>query len=133
MADNQTKMKILIVDDDKFLLDMYLIKFSESNFEVTLAVDGEEALEKIEAGLRPDVFLLDILMPKLDGFQLVSKLKEKGFDKGAAIIVLSNLGQEEDINKGLSLGVDGYIVKATATPSEVVAKALEIFKTKSKN
>ncbi len=118
--------KILIVDDDKFLLDMYALKFSEREFEVTTAENGEDALGKIEAGLRPDVYLADILMPKMDGFQLVTSIKERGLDKTAAVIILSNLGQKEDVDKGLSLGVDGYIIKASATPSEVVSQTLEI-------
>jgi len=125
--------KILIIDDDKFLLDMYSIKFSENDFEVSTANSGESALEKIEGGLRPDVYLIDLLMPKLDGFQLIDKLREKGINQEAAIIILSNLGQKEDIDKGLKLGVDGYIVKASATPSEVVQKTIDIVKTKLKH
>lgn len=120
----------MIVDDDKFLLDMYSIKFSEQKFEVVTAVDGEDALEKVNAGARSDVYLIDVLMPKLDGFQLIEKLKEKGINNESAVIILSNLGQQDDINKGLSLGVDGYIVKAAATPSEVVQKTIDIINTK---
>jgi len=122
--------KILIIDDDKFLLDMYSIKFTESHFEVSTADNGEDALAKVESGLRPDIYLVDLLMPKLDGFQLISKLHEKGIGKEAAIVILSNLGQKEDIDKGLKLGVDGYIVKASATPSEVVSQTVDIVKTK---
>ncbi len=124
--------KILIVDDDKFLLDMYSIKFGEHKFEITTASNGEEAWEKLEAGLRADVYLVDILMPKMDGFQLISKMMDKGIHTDSAIIVLSNLGQKEDIDKGLSLGVDGYIIKASATPSEVVAKTIDIVEHKVK-
>ncbi len=123
----------MIIDDDKFLLDMYSIKFSEQKFEVKTAANGEEALEQINAGYRGDIYLVDILMPKLDGFQLISKLKEQDIDKKAAVIILSNLGQQDDINKGLSLGVDGYIVKATATPSEVVQKTVDIAKSKKRH
>jgi CheY-like chemotaxis protein len=124
--------KILIIDDDKFLLDMYSIKFGEHKFEITTASNGEEAWEKLEAGLRADVYLVDILMPKMDGFQLISKMMDRGIHKDSAIIVLSNLGQKEDIDKGLSLGVDGYIIKASATPSEVVAKTIDIVEHKVK-
>jgi len=124
--------KILIIDDDKFLLDMYSIKFGEHGFEVTTAINGEEALEKIDGGLRPDIYLVDVLMPKIDGFELIAKLKEKGITTEAAVIILSNLGQKEDVDKGLQLGVDGYIVKASATPSEVVTKATDIAKNKLK-
>lgn len=130
MAD--TKYKILITDDDKFLLDMYSIKFGEHNFEVVTATNGEDALEKIDTGVRADIYLVDILMPKMDGFQLIEKMKEKGINKEGAVIILSNLGQKDDVEKGANLGVDGYIIKASATPSEVVAKVIDIVKNKKK-
>ena len=120
------KYSILIVDDDKFLSEMYSIKFSERDFVVETASDALEALSKVEAGLKPDIFLVDIVMPGMDGFELVQRLKEKGLDSKQSIIVLSNLGQKEDVERGLSLGADGYIVKASATPTEVVDKVLEI-------
>ena len=120
------KKKILIVDDDKFLLDMYSIKFSEHGFELQSAGSGAEALEKLAGGWRPDVYLVDIIMPTMDGFQLIEELKNRGYREGSALIVLSNLGQKEDIEKALAMGVDGYIVKASATPSEVVSKVGDI-------
>lgn len=122
--------KILVVDDDKFLLDMYSLKFSEQGFGVETALGSEIALEKVENGLRPDIFLVDLLMPKIDGFQFIEKLREKGIGPETVIVILSNLGQKEDIDRGLSLGVDGYIIKAAATPSEVVAKVIDISKQK---
>lgn len=121
------KPKILIVDDDQFLLNMYSLKFAEREFEVATATDGEVALEKTEAGFLADIYLIDVLMPKIDGFQLITTLKDRHLVNGAAVLILSNLGQQEEINKGLSLGIDGYIVKATATPSEVVNKVSDIF------
>ncbi len=126
MTTEHPKPKILIVDDDQFLLDMYSIKFTERNFEVATASDGEQALDKIQNGLLADIYLIDVLMPKLDGFQLIAALKDKKLIDGGAVIILSNLGQQEDVTKGLSLGIDGYIVKATATPSEVVNKVSDI-------
>ena len=126
MANAANNKKILIVDDDKFLLDMYSIKFSEHGFTVDTALSADEALAKFEAGFQPAIFLVDLIMPGMDGFQLIEKLKEKGAAKSAAIVILSNLGQKEDIEKGLGLVADGYIIKASATPSEVVAKVTEI-------
>lgn len=120
------KYSILIVDDDKFLSEMYSIKFSERGFVVESAGDGPTALAKIDAGLKPDICLVDIIMPEMDGFELIQRLKERKTEGKMTIIVLSNLGQKEDVEKGLSLGADGYIVKASATPSEVVNKVLEI-------
>lgn len=124
---NEEKRKILIVDDDKFLLDMYSIKFTESGFAIDTAFSAAEAIQKLDAGFRPDIYLVDIIMPVMDGFELIRELKAKKVDLESAVVVLSNLGQKDDIEKALALGVDGYIVKASATPSEVVAKVLDIY------
>ena len=113
--------KVLIVDDDAFLLDMYSIKFKESGFSVEIAQNGEEAVEKVKE-LNPDVILLDIVMPKLDGFEVLRAFKKDKIAENALIIILTNLGQKEDIEKGLALGAADYIIKAHFTPSEVVAK-----------
>jgi len=120
--------KILIVDDDKFLLDMYALKFGESDFTVETAMSGEDALKRLDEGFEPAIYLIDIIMPGMDGFKLIETLKEKGKVNASTIIILSNLGNKEDIEKGLGLGVDGYIVKASATPSELVTKVIEIAK-----
>jgi len=120
------KYSILIVDDDKFLSDMYSVKFTERGFAVETAPNGPSALEKIDAGLAPDICLVDIVMPEMDGFELVQHLTKRPSPNKRHIIILSNLGQKEDVEKGLSLGADGYIVKASATPTEVVDKVLEI-------
>lgn len=122
----EKKTKILIVDDDKFLLEMYSIKFSEYNFEVTSSLGSIDALEKIEGGYEPDIVLLDIVMPTMDGFELLERIKNSGLIKGAKIVILSNLGQPGDIERGKELGARGYIVKASATPTEVVKKVMEI-------
>lgn len=126
MEENTNKKKILIVDDDKFLVDMYSLKFNESDYQVETAQSGDEAVKLLEEGLVPDVYLVDVVMPGMDGFELVGKIKEKFNGHRGAIIILSNLGQKEDVEKGLSLGADGYIVKASATPTEVVNKVKEI-------
>lgn len=126
------KGKIIIVDDDKFLLDMYAMKFGEQGFDVTQCSSAEEALDKVNGGLHPDVFLVDIIMQKMDGFTFIQTLNEKDLKGQSAVIILSNLGQKEDVEHGLKLGADGYIVKASATPSEVVTKVLEIMNNKKK-
>ena len=120
------KYSILIVDDDKFLIDMYTLKFTEKGFVVDTAMNGPEALQKVDGGLDPDIFLVDIVMPEMDGFELIQHLIQRQKEKRSSIIVLSNLGQKEDVEKGLALGADGYIVKASATPTEVVEKVIEI-------
>lgn len=119
--------KILIIDDDIFLLDMYALKFKDSGFDVEISKSGAEALEKLESNnFSPAVILLDILMPVMDGFELLKNLKEKRLAGNSKIIVLSNLGQKEEIEKGISLGADDYIIKAHHTPSEVVEKVRKI-------
>jgi len=126
------KYSVFIVDDDKFLLEMYALKFTEKNFEVSSSLSSTEAFNKLKDGFVPDILLLDIVMPTMDGFALLQKLQEeKAVKKETTIIYLSNLGQKDDIEKGLSLGADGYIIKASSTPSEVVEKVLAIVKEKN--
>ncbi len=121
MKDN-TPYKILIVDDDKFLLNMYSIKFQKEKFDVTVASDGMEALKKLQEGLSPDAIVLDIVMPVMDGLECLEKIRSEDLAKNATILILSNQGQSSDIDKAKRLGIDGYIVKATTIPSEVVTE-----------
>jgi PleD family two-component response regulator len=125
-SESEKRYKILIVEDDKFLMDMYTVKFGEYSFDITPSFGASIALSKLEEGLVPDIILTDVVMPVMDGFEFLAAVKEKKLAQGATIIVLSNLGQKEDISKGIELGASGYIVKATSTPTEVVKKVLEI-------
>ncbi len=127
----ETKKNLLIVDDDSFLLDMYAIKFGQSDFAVTTALGPELALEKLHSGYTPEVMLLDIVMPVMDGFELIEKMKEEGLAQNAIRIILSNRGQASDIARGESLGVSGYIVKASSTPGEVIEKVKSIIANKN--
>lgn len=122
----ELKKKIFIIDDDSFLLDMYALKFSQSNFDVTTALGSEPALEKLKEGFVPDLMLLDIVMPVMDGFEFIEKIKEEKLASGVTFIFLSNRGQPSDIARGESLGAAGYIVKASSTPSEVIEKVSSI-------
>ena len=133
MADtNDKKYSIFIVDDDVFLIDMYALKFSQSNFEVKTATSPEKALEILRGGFIPDILLLDVLMPVMNGFQLLKVMNDENLIPGATKIILSNLGQQRDIELGQSLGAAGYIVKASMTPSEVVTEVMKIFGNKAK-
>jgi len=126
-------MKVFIVEDDRFLLDMYVIKFGERGFDVMTAFGGDDALSKIEKDkIKPDVMLLDLVMPGLGGFELLEKIKKENYISNTVIIILSNLGQKEDIDRGITLGANGYIVKASATPSEVVNKVIAIMEKSGK-
>lgn len=118
--------KILIVDDDSFLLDMYALKFSQSGFEVTTALGAMPALEKLHAGLSPEVLLTDIVMPVMDGFEMLEKIHAENLAPNAVKVILSNRGQESDMKRGSQLGVSGYIVKASTTPSEVIQQVGDI-------
>ncbi len=124
------KHKILIIDDDSFLLDMYALKFSKSNFDVTASLGPEIALEKLRKGLVIDVILLDIVMPVMDGFDLLEKMKEENLSIDSIKIILSNRGQASDIARGEALGAAGYIVKASSTPTEVLEKVQSIISKK---
>ena len=114
------KIKILIVDDDKFLLDMYSVKFRQDGFDVEIGTGGEDALTKLRAGLTIDAIMLDIVMPGIDGFELLEIIKKENLGGTPRLIVLSNQGQEEEIERAKQLGADDYIVKASAIPSEVL-------------
>lgn len=123
-AKNQTT--ILIVDDDMFLLDLYASRFTQEGFSVTSASNGKEALDKITAGFAPQVMLLDVVMPVMDGFELLEALTADHLLETTVKIFLTNLSREEDMVRGRTLGAAGYIIKASSTPSEVVTQVRTI-------
>ena len=114
-----SKQKILLVEDDGFLASIYSQKLELEGYEVTFATNGEDGL-KLAQKDHPDLLLLDLLMPKMDGFSVLKALKEDPKTKNAPVILLTNLGQEEDIARGKEMGSVGYLVKANITPAEVV-------------
>jgi len=122
--------KILIIEDDSFLSEMYSTKLIQEGFETEIAVDGEQGIDKIK-NIKPDLVLLDIVLPKMDGFEILESVKKDPEFKNIPIILLTNLGQKNEIEKGLSLGADEYIIKAHFTPTAVVAKVKEILKSKN--
>ncbi len=121
------KVKIMIVDDDKFLLDMYSRKFSQNNYEVTVCIGADDCLEKLKSRNLPDILVLDLIMPKMDGLTLFKEIKENNLSPNSKNIILTNQGQQSDLDKVKDLGIDGYIIKALHTPTEVVEKIKEIF------
>lgn len=122
---------ILIVEDDPMISDMYQRKFSEVGFDVFATGTGEQALSVVRAE-KIDVVLCDLIMPKMDGFDVVSALRSEEFDSNIKIIISSNISEKEDRDKALSLGADGFIVKSDFTPSELVAEVNRFLK-KNKN
>lgn len=119
------KIKILLIEDDSFLLKMYATKFEMEKFNVLLASDGETGV-KIAKGENPDIILLDIMMPKMNGFDVLKILKKDESTKRIPVILLTNLNQKDDIEKGISMGAVDYLVKAHFMPSEVVKKVTDI-------
>ena len=119
--------KILLVDDDNFLLDMYSMKFSKAGYQVTVANGPEQALSKLKDVYVPDILIFDLIMPKMGGIELFKKLKQEGLVENTVNIILSNQGKASDIEEVRDLGIHGYIVKALHTPSEVVEKVNEVY------
>ena len=117
--------KILLVEDDPFLLDMYSTKFKDVGFNIVVAQDGEMAITKAKEE-RPDLVLLDVVLPKKDGFEVLKTLKSDSATAGIPVILLTNLGLDSDVKRGLELGAQSYIIKAHFTPTEVVAKVKEV-------
>jgi CheY-like chemotaxis protein len=124
--ENKRKEVIMIIDDDTFLLDMYSLKFKDSGCTVEAVADGNVALEKLRKGAAPDIILLDVVMPTVTGFEFLEVMKKEGLAKNATVIMLSNQGQPDDVEKAMALGASGYIIKASAIPSEVLQKTLTI-------
>ena len=114
-------MKILLVEDDTFISGMYQTKLSMLGYSVRVASDGEVGWAELQKET-PDLVLLDIVLPKKDGFEILSDIRANATLKNLPVILLTNLGQKPDVQKGLELGADDYIIKAHFTPTEVVEK-----------
>lgn len=118
---------IYLVDDDRFLLDMYAVKFRSAGHTVTAFQHGMEALDALRKDPAPDAMLLDVVMPEIDGFGVMETVRKENLGGGKTkFIILSNQGQPEDLEKGSQLKVDGYIIKASAIPSEVFTETMRI-------
>lgn len=122
-----SKKIILIVEDDKFLRDLISQKLLKEGYEVSTAVNGEEGIKKTKEK-KPDLILLDLILPGIDGFEVLRRIKEDPVLAKIPVIVLSNLGQKEDIEKGLQLGAVDYLIKAHFTPSEIIEKIKNFLK-----
>ncbi len=117
--------KILVVEDDKFLRELISRKLREEGFDVVEAVDGEEGVKKIAQEI-PNIVLLDLILPGIDGFEVLAKIKEDPQLSQIPVIILSNLGQRDDIEKGLRLGAVDFLVKAHFTPAEIIDKVKKV-------
>lgn len=118
---------ILLVEDDTFLANIYKTKFELEGFKVSVADNGEDGLADVKKK-KPDIVLLDILLPKMDGFSVLKHIKDDAATQKTPVIFLTNLGQKEDVEKGLALGAVDYLIKAHFKPSETVEKVKKALK-----
>ena len=125
MVNANEKTHVLIVEDDVFLAQIYQKKFDMEGFKVTMADNREKGWMEAKKK-KPDIVLLDILLPKIDGFAVLDKMKADPETANIPVILLTNLGQKEDVEKGLERGAQDYLIKAHFKPSEVVAKVRKL-------
>lgn len=118
---------ILVIEDDKFLRELIVQKLIKENYQVSEAVDGEQGIKKIKEE-KPDLVLLDLILPGIDGFEVLSKMREDSNVSSIPVIILSNLGQKEDVERGLKLGAIDYLIKAHFTPGEIIEKIKNVLK-----
>jgi DNA-binding response OmpR family regulator len=113
--------KILLIEDDKFLRELIIQKLGKEGYEVVEAAEGETGLTKLKEE-KPDLVLLDLILPGIDGFEVLSRIKQDSDVSKIPVIILSNLGQKDDVQKGIDLGAVDYLIKAHFTPGEIVEK-----------
>jgi DNA-binding response OmpR family regulator len=116
--------KIAIIEDDPTINQMYRMKFEADGFDVQLASNGELGVALVES-FKPDLILLDMQMPKMNGVEALTEIRSHDWGKNIPVIVLTNMGEEESPKELRSLGIEGYIVKADLTPSQVVSRVKE--------
>jgi len=122
-----SKKKILVIEDDFFVRDLYDRELTREGFKISTAEDGAEGLLKaIEE--KPDLILLDIMLPKMSGLDVLKKVKEKEGVKEIPVVLLTNLGQDNVIREGFSLGAVGYLIKAAYTPSQIIEEVKKFLK-----
>ncbi len=119
--------KILIVEDDNFVAEVYFAKLKEMGYETYLAQNGKEGLEAVKK-TEPDLILLDILMPVMDGHEMLEEMRKNEKWKKIPVILLTNVGEKDTIRKVRSLGVNDYLIKSHFTPAEVLDKIKTVFK-----
>jgi len=124
--------KILLVEDDPFLIDIYCTKLEEAGFKISIVKDGEKVLETTKRE-KPNLIILDIVLPSVDGWQILKQIKKESALKETKIIIFSNLSQKEEIEKGLSLGADRYFIKSDYTPSQVLEEINKLLFQESEN
>lgn len=120
-------IKVMIVDDDHFILNMYKIKFEKCGFDLKLASNGQEALDIARSGYIPDVLFIDVIMPVMGGIEFLETIRKENLFEHVPIVVLTNQSQAHDIDVARKLGIHSYVVKATTIPSEIVDEVNKMF------
>jgi CheY-like chemotaxis protein len=116
---------ILIIDDDSFFVTIYSEEFKQNGFEVNTATNGEEAI-RIASAQKPDIILLDLVMPRMDGFRVIEALKSESSTAAIPVFVLTNLGLQQDIDRCMKLGATAYAIKAQTMPKEMVERVKKV-------
>lgn len=119
--------KILVVEDDKFLRELISQKLLREGYDVAEAMDGEKGIDAVKQE-KPDLILLDLILPGIDGFEVLARIKSDPEISEIPVIILSNLGQKDDIEKGLNMGAVDYLIKAHFTPTEILEKIRTVMK-----
>ena len=120
-------MKILVIEDDKFLRELISQKLLKEGYDIAEAMDGEKGIEEIKKDA-PGLILLDLILPGIDGFEVLARIKADPEMSKIPVIILSNLGQKDDIEKGLKMGAADYLIKAHFTPAEIIEKIRSVVK-----
>ena len=115
------KIKALLVEDDQLILEMYKARMANEGWEVFTTDRGSEALQ-LAKEQKPDIILLDVILPETDGFSILKELKAENLTKNIPVLMLTNLGQESDQHRGKDLGVAGYFIKSQHTPADIITK-----------
>ncbi|OQA37178.1 MAG: Transcriptional regulatory protein SrrA [Parcubacteria group bacterium ADurb.Bin326] len=119
------KIKVLLVEDESMIVDMYKMRLEEEGFEVLVTDKGTEAFE-IASKEKPNIILLDVILPEIDGFSVLQMIKDDSKTKNIPVMMLTNLGQESDKEKGSQLGAVEYFIKSQHTPADVLSAVKKI-------
>ncbi|MDD5145529.1 MAG: response regulator [Candidatus Pacebacteria bacterium] len=119
------KKSVLLVEDDPFLIDIYAAKLKEADYSIDIVEDGEATRRKLQEKT-PDVIVLDLVLPKIDGWEILKEIKADSKLSNIPVVILSNLGQKSEVERGLAMGATKYLIKAHYTPSEVIEEIKKV-------
>ncbi|MDD5084248.1 MAG: response regulator [Candidatus Moranbacteria bacterium] len=128
MEATENKKKVMLVEDDVFVSDIYQVKMHGEGLEVIVAMNGMEAIKHLEEGSIPDLILLDIVMPYMDGMEVLRRIKANEVWKNIPVMLLTNLSEKSQIEECMNLGANDYLIKSHFTPSEVMKKVYSLLK-----